>query len=62
VNRANLICLVVTTTNSLEVMAQASLVFSNLSEIGKFLKNEYSQTKGVGVWSFQTTIKEIYAS
>lgn len=59
---AGLICLAVATTNAPDVLAQASLVFSNLSEIEKFLEYEYSQTNGAGVWGFQTTTKGIYAS
>ncbi|MBW6472499.1 MAG: HAD family phosphatase [Anaerolineaceae bacterium] len=59
---ADLICLAVATTNTPEVLDHASKVFSNMSEIGIFLENEYSQTKGVGVWGFQSTIKEIGAS
>jgi len=59
---ADLICLAVATTNAPDLLAQASKVFITLDEIGKFLEYEYLQTNGVGVWGFQSTIKEIYAS
>ncbi len=59
---ADLICLAVATTNAPELLSDASRVFITLDEIGKFLEYEYSQTNGVGVWGFQSTIKEIYAS
>lgn len=59
---ADLTCLGVETTNSAKALNQASLVFSNLGEIRKFLENEYLLTNGVGNWGFQTTIKEIHAS
>jgi len=59
---ANMICLAVTTSNSPENLSQASLVFSNLSDIGKLLKEEFEQTKGKGVWNFKSIIGESYAS
>lgn len=59
---ADLICLAVATTNSPEVLAHADLVFSNLSEIGKSLKEEFEKTKGKGAWNFKSVIGESYAS
>jgi HAD superfamily hydrolase (TIGR01509 family) len=59
---ANLICLAVTTTNSHEVLADASLVFPNLSGIGKFLKKELEKTMGNGDWSFNSLFEVRHAS
>jgi len=59
---ADLVCLAVATTNAPDLLAQATKVFITLDEIGKFLENEFTQTNGVGVWSFHTTFKEIHAS
>lgn len=59
---ADLICLAVTTTNSPEVLKQASLVFSELNDIGRFLEEEYNQTKGIGDWDFKSLIEVRHAS
>lgn len=59
---ADLICLAVTTTNSPEVLKQASLVFSELNDIGRFLEEEYNQTKGIGDWDFNSLIEVRHAS
>lgn len=59
---ADLICLAVATTNAPDLLSHASKVFITLDEIGKFLEYEYLQSNGVGVWGFQSTIKDIYAS
>jgi HAD superfamily hydrolase (TIGR01509 family) len=59
---ADLICLAVATTNAPDLLSHASKVFITLDEIGKFLEYEYLQSNGVGIWGFQSTIKDIYAS
>lgn len=59
---ADLICLAVTTTNSPEVLKQASLVFSDLNDIGKYLEEEFNQTKGIGAWDLKTVMGVYHAS
>ncbi len=59
---ADLICLAVATTNEPDVLSHATSVFLTLDEIKKYLENEFSQTRGIGVWSFKAPTKEIHAS
>lgn len=49
---ANLICLAVATSNAREILSHATIVFNNLNEIRKYLKQEYEITNGLGTWSF----------
>jgi beta-phosphoglucomutase-like phosphatase (HAD superfamily) len=59
---ADLICLAVATTNEPDVLSHATNVFLTLDEIKKYLENEFSQTRGFGVWSLKEPTKEFHAS
>ncbi|HSM24365.1 MAG TPA: HAD family phosphatase [Anaerolineaceae bacterium] len=56
---AGLICLAVTTTNSEDVLSEATIIFSELAGIGKFIQQEYIQSQGKGIWILQHSLLEL---
>lgn len=56
---AGLICLAVTTSNSEDVLSEATTIFSDLADIGDYLQEEYDQSQGKGSWILQQPLLEL---
>lgn len=56
---AGLICLAVTTTNSEEILSEATTVFTGLEAIGDYFQQEHNQSQGKGSWILQQSLVEL---